>query len=44
MIEDGRLITAKTRSGIGIRTAQEKELREKQISLVDKDYLSRLVG
>ncbi len=44
MIADGRLITAKTRNGTGIRTALEKELREKQVPLVDKDYLSRLAG
>ena len=44
MIADGRLITAKTKSGTGIRTAQKKELRERQVPLVDKDYLSRLVG
>lgn len=44
LIADGRLITAHTKSGTGIRTATEKERRERESPLVDKDYLARLAG
>lgn len=42
LIADGRLITAHTKNGTGIRAATEKERQEQKPSLVDKDYLSRL--
>ncbi len=44
LISDGRLITAHTKHGTGIRTATEKERQERKPPLVDKDYLSRLAG
>lgn len=44
LIADGRLLTARTKHGTGIRTATEKERREHMPPLVDKDYLSRLTG
>ncbi len=44
LIADGRLITAHTKNGTGIRTATEKERQEQKPPLVDKDYLSRLVS
>lgn len=44
LIAEGRLITARTRNGMGIRTATEKEWQEHKPPLVDKNYLSRLAG
>jgi len=44
LIADGRLLTARTKRGTGVRTATEKEWREHMPPLVDKDYLSRLAG
>lgn len=44
LIADGRLITSKTKDGLGIRAATEKELQNRGPALVDKDYLSRLAG
>jgi len=44
LIAEGRLITARTKSGTGIRTATKAEWQEHTPPLVDKDYLSRLAG
>lgn len=41
MIADGRLITAKTRQGLGVRTATDQERR---IALVDQNYVQHLAG
>ncbi len=44
LIADGRLLTAKTKNGMGIRVATEKELQNRKSALVDKDFLSRLAS
>ena len=44
MIADGHLITVKTKQGIGVRTATEKERLERKPPLVDKNYLMRLAA
>ena len=44
LIAEGRLITARTKNGTGIRTATKAEWQEHTPPLVDKDYLSRPAG